>query len=107
MTIHAVSVSGRKNTPAEALRQSKQDMAVMFNRDHPDAALIGLGRINGIGWLQELFEEVLIPAVVADEVLSEGLACFRAAATADCSHEAVVISGKQPNDLPEFRRINS
>lgn len=75
--MHAVSVSGLKNNPAEALSQSKQDMAVMFNRDHPDAAL------------------------------SDGLACFRAAATADCSHGAVVTSGKQPNDLPEFRWINS
>ncbi|MCP9801377.1 transposase [Synechococcus sp. RedBA-s] len=41
------------------------------------------------------------------ELLSDGLACFRAAATADYSHEAVVTSGKQPNDLPEFRWINS
>ncbi|MCP9841573.1 DUF3368 domain-containing protein [Synechococcus sp. J7-Johnson] len=34
--------------------------------------LIGLARVNGIGWLRELFGEVLIPEVVADEVLTGG-----------------------------------
>ena len=34
--------------------------------------LIGLARVNGIGWLKELFKEVLIPEVVADEVLTGG-----------------------------------
>jgi predicted nucleic acid-binding protein len=34
--------------------------------------LIGLARVNGIGWLRELFKEVLIPQVVADEVLTGG-----------------------------------
>ena len=34
--------------------------------------LIGLARVNGIGWLQELFGEVLIPEVVANEVLTGG-----------------------------------
>ncbi|MCX5932408.1 MAG: hypothetical protein NTW83_11425 [Cyanobacteria bacterium] len=57
-------------------------MAVMFNRDHPDATLIGLGRINGIGWLQELFKEVLIPVVVADEVLTGGFPVEEARTTA-------------------------
>ncbi|MFY8148172.1 MAG: DUF3368 domain-containing protein [Prochlorococcaceae cyanobacterium] len=32
--------------------------------------LIGLARVNGIGWLQVLCQEVVIPAVVADEVLT-------------------------------------
>ncbi len=40
--MYAVSVSGLKNNPAEALRQSKQDMVVVLNRDQPDALLIGL-----------------------------------------------------------------
>ncbi|MGB7564767.1 MAG: DUF3368 domain-containing protein [Prochlorococcaceae cyanobacterium] len=34
--------------------------------------LIGLARVNGIGWLQELFKEVLIPEVVANELLTGG-----------------------------------
>ena len=34
--------------------------------------LIGLARVNGIGWLKDLFKEVLIPEVVADEVLNGG-----------------------------------
>jgi predicted HTH domain antitoxin len=40
--MHAVSVSGLKNNPAEALRQSKQGMVVVLNRDNPDAVLMGL-----------------------------------------------------------------
>ncbi len=35
--------------------------------------LIGLARVNGIGWLKELFGEVLIPAVVADELITAPL----------------------------------
>lgn len=38
--------------------------------------------------------------------ISDGLACFRSVVVAGCSHEAVVIGGRQPNDLPEFRWIN-
>ena len=40
-------------------------------------------------------------------VLSDGLACFRSVTTAGCSHEAVVTGGKHPNDLPQFRWINT
>ena len=40
--MHAVSVSGLKNNPAEALRQAKQDVVVVLNRDNPDAVLVGL-----------------------------------------------------------------
>jgi len=41
------------------------------------------------------------------QVLSDGLACFRAVTAADCHHKAVVTSGKHPNDLPQFRWINT
>lgn len=34
--------------------------------------LIGLARVNGIAWLKELFGEVLIAEVVADEVITGG-----------------------------------
>ena len=42
MGIRAVSVSGLKNNPTAALRQAKQDLVVVLNRDHPDAVLVGL-----------------------------------------------------------------
>jgi predicted nucleic acid-binding protein len=32
--------------------------------------LIGLAQVNGIDWLRELFGTVLLPATVADEVLT-------------------------------------
>ena len=41
------------------------------------------------------------------KVLSDGLACFRAVTTAGCIHEAIVIGGKHPSDLPQFRWINT
>ena len=37
------------------------------------------------------------------QVLSDGLACFRAVTTANCIHKSVVTGGKHPNDLPQFR----
>ena len=40
--MHAVSVSGLKHNPAEALRQAKSSPVVVLNRNHPDAVLIGL-----------------------------------------------------------------
>jgi len=41
------------------------------------------------------------------QVLSDGLACFRAVTTAGCSHQAIVTGGKHPSDLPQFRWINT
>ena len=40
-------------------------------------------------------------------VLTDGLACFRSVITAGCSHEGVVTGGKHPNDLPQFRWVNT
>lgn len=40
--MHAVSVSGLKHNPAEALRQARSSPVVVLNRNNPDAVLIGL-----------------------------------------------------------------
>ena len=40
--MHAVSVSGLKHNPADALRNARSSPVVVLNRDHPDAVLIGL-----------------------------------------------------------------
>jgi hypothetical protein len=40
-------------------------------------------------------------------VLSDGLACFRSVISAGCSHQVNVTGGKHPNDLPQFRWINT
>lgn len=40
-------------------------------------------------------------------VLTDGLACFRSVTSAGCSHEVVVTGGKHPNELPQFRWINT
>ena len=41
------------------------------------------------------------------QVLSDGLACFSFMTTANCYHKAVITSGNHPNDLPQFRWINT
>jgi len=41
------------------------------------------------------------------QVLSDGLACFRAMTTTGCHHRAVVTGGKHPNNLPQFHWINT
>lgn len=40
-------------------------------------------------------------------VLSDGLACFRSVTAAGCSHDVIVTGGRHPNDLPQFRWINT
>jgi hypothetical protein len=41
------------------------------------------------------------------EVISDGLACFRAVAEVGCLHQPVVANGRHPKDLPDFRWINT
>ena len=40
--MHTVNVSGLKNNPSEALRNARDDLVVVMNRDQPDAVMIGL-----------------------------------------------------------------
>ena len=50
--MHAVSVSGLKHNPAEALRQARSSPVVVLNRNNPDAVLIGLeegGLLQALG----------------------------------------------------------
>ncbi len=79
--------------------------AVSWNEaDHPIhariAALIGFSSEAIADWVRRH----LAPG---SQVLSDGLACFRAVTTANCHHKAVVTGGNHPNDLPQFRWINT
>lgn len=40
--MQVVNVSGLKNNPSEALRNARDDVVVVMNRDQPDAVMIGL-----------------------------------------------------------------
>jgi hypothetical protein len=40
-------------------------------------------------------------------VLSDGLACFRSVIDAGCEHTFIVTGGRHPDQLPEFRWINT
>ena len=41
------------------------------------------------------------------EVISDGLACFRAVTEVVCLHQAVVVKGRHPSELSVFRWINT
>jgi len=41
------------------------------------------------------------------EVIPDGLTCFRAVAEVGCIHQPVIVNGRHPKDLPEFRWINT
>jgi transposase-like protein len=40
-------------------------------------------------------------------VVSDGLACFAGVADADCEHRPVVVGGRKPRDLPQFKWVNT
>ena len=40
-------------------------------------------------------------------VYSDGLACFGAVTSADCTHQPTVVAGRKPRDVPEFHWINT
>ncbi len=66
--MHAVSVSGLKHNPAEALRQARSGPVVVLNRNNPDAVLIGLeegGLLQALG-----VRAALATALFRDGVLS-------------------------------------
>ena len=86
--MHAVSVSGLKHNPAEALRQARSAPVVVLNRDHPDAVLIGLeegGVLQAPG----------VRAALATALFRDGeLSLVRAARVAEL--EAVLASKTAP-----------
>ena len=76
MPMQAVSVSGLKNNPAEALRQAKTGPVVVLNRDHPDALLIGLDQ-------QGMLQAPGVRAALATALFRDGeLSLVRAARVA-------------------------
>lgn len=40
-------------------------------------------------------------------MLSDGLGCFAAVASAGCTHQAVVVGQRLPHELPQFRWVNT
>jgi len=41
------------------------------------------------------------------EVISDGRACFLAVAEVGCIHQPVIVDGRHPKDLPDFRWLNT
>ena len=44
--MHAVNVRQLKSNPAVALREAKNDLVVVMNRDRPDAVLVGMEQLG-------------------------------------------------------------
>lgn len=40
-------------------------------------------------------------------VVSDGLACFRSVTSNGCTHQPIVTGGRHPNELPEFKWVNT
>ncbi len=40
-------------------------------------------------------------------MISDGLACFRGVTEVGCMHQPVIVNGRHPKDLPDFRWINT
>ncbi|MCC6135222.1 MAG: transposase [Gammaproteobacteria bacterium] len=40
-------------------------------------------------------------------VLADGLACFTGVIAAGCSHQALIIGLRKPNEVPEFGWVNT
>jgi len=43
-----VNVSGLKNNPSEALRQSHEDVVLVMNRNQPDALMVGVKQTKAL-----------------------------------------------------------
>lgn len=43
-----VNVSGLKNNPSEALRQSHEDVVLVMNRNRPDALMVGVEQTKAL-----------------------------------------------------------
>lgn len=43
-----VNVSGLKNNPSEALRQSHEDVVLVMNRNRPDALMVGVEQMKAL-----------------------------------------------------------
>ena len=43
-----VNVSGLKNNPSEALRQSHEDVVLVMNRNRPDALMVGVDQTKAL-----------------------------------------------------------
>ncbi len=46
--MHTVNVSGLKNNPSEALRQARDGMVLIMNRNKPDALIVGLKQTKAL-----------------------------------------------------------
>ena len=41
------------------------------------------------------------------EVISDGLACSRAVSDVGCTHQPMIVNGRHPNEMNEFRWIDT
>lgn len=75
--MEAVSVSGLKNNPSDALRRAKHDVVVVMNRDKPDALMVGI-EASGV------LDQSGVRAALATALFRDGhLSLSRAAKLAD------------------------
>lgn len=80
--MHVVNVRQLKSNPSSALREARDDMVIVMNRDKPDAMLIGFEQLAGVPDLVHvrqamavsLFKDRLVSVGSAAKIAGESLA---------------------------------
>ena len=100
--MQTVNVSSLKNNPSIALRNAKDDVVVVMNRDQPDAVLIGLqsGKILSepgarIALATALFKDGGLSLVRSAKLAQLPLASF----IAHVSRLGIAVIDLEPNDI--------
>lgn len=82
--MHVVSVRQLKSNPSTALREARDDMVVVMNRDKPDALLIGFEQLAGVpdfvhvrqAIAISLFKDRLVSVAAAASIAGESTAAM-------------------------------
>ncbi|MDD5029650.1 MAG: UPF0175 family protein [Rhodoferax sp.] len=82
--MHVVNVRQLKSNPSTALREARDDMVIVMNRDKPDAMLIGFEQLMGVADLVHvrqamavsLFKNRLVSVGSAAKIADESLAAM-------------------------------
>ena len=82
--MHVVSIRQLKSNPSTALRDARDDMVVVMNRDKPDALLIGFEQLAGVpdiahvrqAMALSLFRDKLVTVSAAASIAGESTAAM-------------------------------
>jgi predicted HTH domain antitoxin len=71
--MQVVNVRQLKDNPSQALREARDDLVVVMNRDRPDALLVGMQQLGGIPEFERV-REALAVGLFRDRQVSVSMA---------------------------------